>query len=68
MEQIHQQKNYLHNILQLRIRVIAMANSRKMILSQKGIDLTQWESELSKGLTSDIDGFFAHAKALNLEE
>jgi aspartokinase/homoserine dehydrogenase 1 len=66
MEQIQQQKTYLHNILQLRIRVIAMANSRKMLLSETGIDLTQWQAELSNGLTSDVDGFFAHAKALNL--
>lgn len=66
MEQIHQQKEYLQNILQLRIRVIAMANSRTMLLSDDGIELTNWQEELAKGDKSNIDSFFDHAKALNL--
>ena len=66
LEQIEQQKNYLHNILQLRIRVIALANSRKMLLSDAGIDLNQWQKELDNSLSSDVDAFFAHAKTLNL--
>lgn len=66
LEQIHQQQNYLHDILQLRIRVIAMANSRTMVLSEKGIDLNNWSSTLQQGEKSDVNAFFAHAKALNL--
>lgn len=66
MEQIEQQKTYLHNILQLRIRVIAIANSRKMLLSQDGIDLSQWQKELDQASTSNVDVFFDHAKTLNL--
>ena len=66
MEQIHQQKEYLQNILQLRIRVIAMANSRTMILSDNGIELTNWQEDLAKGDKSNIDSFFDHAKTLNL--
>ncbi|MGB1971069.1 MAG: bifunctional aspartate kinase/homoserine dehydrogenase I [Flavobacteriaceae bacterium] len=66
MEQIHQQKTYLRDILQLRIRVIAMANSRTMMLSDKGIDLTQWKKELPNGQKTDINAFFNHAKSLNL--
>ncbi|MGB2171454.1 MAG: bifunctional aspartate kinase/homoserine dehydrogenase I [Flavobacteriaceae bacterium] len=66
MEQIHQQKTYLRDILQLRIRVIAMANSRTMMLSDKGIDLTQWKKELPNGQKTDINTFFDHAKSLNL--
>lgn len=66
MEQIHQQQQYLQDILQLRIRVIAMANSRTMVLSDTGIDLTSWEDALAQGEKSDVDSFFAHAKKLNL--
>jgi aspartokinase/homoserine dehydrogenase 1 len=66
MEQIHQQQQYLQDILQLRIRVIAMANSRTMVLSDTGIDLTSWEDALAQGDKSDVDSFFAHAKKLNL--
>ena len=66
MEQIHQQQQYLQDILQLRIRVIAMANSRRMVLSDTGIDLSNWKDALAKGEKSDVDTFFAHAKKLNL--
>lgn len=66
IEQIQQQKKYLRDILQLRTRVIAMANSKTMVLSNTGIDLTQWEKELSNGDSSDVNRFFDHAKSLNL--
>ena len=66
IEQIHQQQQYLQDILQLRIRVIAMANSRTMVLSDTGIDLTSWEDALAQGEKSDVDSFFTHAKKLNL--
>ena len=66
IEQIHQQQQYLQDILQLRIRVMAMANSKTMVLSNTGIDLTSWEEALAQGEKSDVDSFFAHAKKLNL--
>ena len=66
MEQIHQQQQYLEEILQLRIRVMAMANSRTMLLSDGGVDLTTWSEELPKGAKSNVDEFFNHAKTLNL--
>ena len=66
IEQIHQQQQYLQDILQLRIRVMAMANSKTMVLSNTGIDLTSWEAALAQGEKSDVDSFFAHAKKLNL--
>lgn len=66
LEQIRQQEKYLQDILQLRIRVVAMANSRTMLLSENGIDLTQWETKLPNGDASDVNRFFNHAKSLNL--
>ena len=66
LEQIKQQQQYLHDILQLRIRVVAIANSRTMNLSDKGIDLAHWETTLAKGDQSDVNVFFNHAKSLNL--
>ena len=68
MEQIHQQQQYLQEMLQLRIRVIAMANSRTMLVSQDGIDLSTWQDQLAKGEKSNVDAFFAHAKSLNLAQ
>lgn len=66
LEQIQQQQAYLHEILQLRIRVMAVANSRTMHLSENGIDLSQWDQALKEGQKSDVDAFFKHAKSLNL--
>ena len=66
LEQIQQQKEYLETNLLLRIRVIAIANSRTMLMSNNGIDLTQWEYQLDLGETSNRDAFFNHAKNLNL--
>ena len=66
IEQIEQQQNYLNDNLQLRIRVIAIANSRKMLLSDAGIDLPSWKEALTSGQRSNVDAFFAHAKNLNL--
>lgn len=66
IEQIEQQQNYLNDNLQLRIRVIAIANSRKMLLSDAGIDLPSWKEALTSGQTSNVDAFFTHAKNLNL--
>ena len=39
MEQIHQQQQFLKENLKLNVRVIGMANSRKMIFDEDGINL-----------------------------
>ena len=64
MEQIHQQQQYLQEMLQLRIRVIAMANSRTMLVSQDGIDLSSWQDQLTKGEASNVDAFLPTQKHL----
>ncbi len=66
IEQIKKQQVYLQDNLQLRIRVIALANSTKMLLSEGGIDLSSWQEELNEGTVSNVDEFFKHAKNLNL--
>ena len=67
IEQIENQKDYLLEHLRLKIRVIALSNSRKMILSENPIDLAQWKELLNKSkTTSDREQFFKHIKELNL--
>ena len=48
LEQINQQKAYLLKNLRLKIRVIALSNSRKMVLSDADapLNLNNWESKL----------------------
>ena len=66
LEQIEKQKQYLEDNLLLRIRVIAISNSRKMILGNESLDLNNWEKNLENGVQADINAFFSHVKGLNL--
>lgn len=67
LAQIQKQQSYLLENLQLRIRVVALSNSRKMVLKDSGIDLTTWEKTLqSSTVAADKEAFFKHAKKQNL--
>ena len=66
LEQIEKQKQYLEDNLLLRIRVIAISNSRKMILGNESLDLNNWEKNLENGVQADINAFFSYVKGLNL--
>jgi len=67
LEQIYRQQQYLLEHLRLKIRVIALSNSRKMILNEEPIDLNQWKEQLeSSSVIADRTFFFDHVKKLNL--
>jgi len=67
LEQIHGQQNYLLEHLRLKIRVIALSNSRKMLLQENPIELNNWKEQLEGSeLKADRDAFFHHIKQLNL--
>ncbi|MEK9516460.1 MAG: bifunctional aspartate kinase/homoserine dehydrogenase I, partial [Flavobacteriaceae bacterium] len=67
LEQIEKQTEYLIENLRLKIRVIALSNSKKMVLGEDALDLTQWKSKLEESQTkASRDVFFKHAKKLNL--
>ena len=67
IEQIDSQKDYLLKHLRLKIRVIALSNSRKMILSNDPIELGNWKELLNISKTiADRNKFFNHIKKLNL--
>ncbi|WP_306350251.1 bifunctional aspartate kinase/homoserine dehydrogenase I [Flavobacterium sp. '19STA2R22 D10 B1'] len=66
IEQIQQQKEYLCRNLKLNIRIIALANSKKMIFEAEGISLMYWEEQLQNGLESNVDDFIKNIKKLNL--
>jgi aspartokinase/homoserine dehydrogenase 1 len=46
LAQLQQQQNYLQKNLRLTIRVIGIANSKKMLFNEKGIDLKSWKESL----------------------
>ena len=49
LQQLAQQKDFLQEHLRLQVRVIGLANSRKMFVQEEGIDLNTWPEELEKG-------------------
>lgn len=51
----------------LDLRVIGIANSRRMLIDENGIDLNKWHPQLEAATTAtDINQFLAELKALNL--
>lgn len=66
IDQINQQKKFLHKNLKLNIRIIALANSRKMIFDEDGLSLVDWKNKLDNGKDSSIDLFIEKIKKLNL--
>lgn len=57
LQQLAQQEQYLlqHNKLQL--RVVGLANSKKYVISEEGIDLQNWKTALENGSDGDIASF-----------
>lgn len=67
LEQINQQRDYLLENLRLKVRVISLSNSRKMILSDTPIELDHWREDLkNSSQKADRQVFFDHIKKLNL--
>jgi aspartokinase/homoserine dehydrogenase 1 len=67
IEQIAAQEKYLIEKLQLKINVVALSNSRKMLFRQDGIDLSDWKNDLSdNGVALDLDQFHANVVEFNL--
>ena len=45
--QINQQLTYLKEHLRLQIQVVGIANSKKILLNDSGIDLNNWKTDLN---------------------
>ena len=66
LEQICSQEKYLYINLHLKIRVMGISNSKKMILSDNPIALKNWKLSLENGVKADRTLFFKHIKSKNL--
>lgn len=66
LEQLEAQQQYLHDELGLQVRIIGLANSRKMRFSETGIHLQQWKEELEVGNEMDIHVFAQRVRDMNL--
>lgn len=67
LKQINDQKQSLNETEKLQINVVGLANSKKMIFNDKGVDLQNWKNELdTSSLHSSIAGFVENMTQLNL--
>jgi len=64
--QLLQQQAYLLEHLRIQLRVVGLANSRKMVFNNEGIDLRQWQDELENGQPMHTDEWIAGITARNL--
>ena len=66
LRQIDAQSDFLRENNGIEVKINGIANSRKMIIDEEGIDLTQWQEKINKGETSNLDEFIQKIKLLNL--
>ena len=64
--QIDQQSEYLKEKLKLKLRVIAISNSKKMLFKETGIDLTNYKTAIETSDIVNLDNFISKAIELNL--
>lgn len=67
LKQIKEQNEYLRTKLGMEIKVVGMANSKKMIFEEEGLDLDRWKDQLMASPTAvDLAVFVGRMRDLNL--
>ena len=59
LHQIKQQENYLLQNLNLRMKVVGIANSKKFYVNEDGIALDNWQQLIAGGTTGTINDYVA---------
>ncbi len=66
ISQLLKQYQYLQDHLRLQIRVIGLANSKKIMINEEGVDLSTWKNQLQNSEQGSIHDFVEAIKKLNL--
>lgn len=67
IEQLKKQKQYLSQHHHIDLRIVAMANSKKMLFQEQGINLKNWKESLNEeGEPMKVDDFLLQMETLNL--
>ncbi len=66
LAQLKQQQRYLQENLLLQVRVVGIANSKKMLFNDEGIDLGKWKELLQDGEPMSLPGFIETVRSKNL--
>ncbi|MFT3681132.1 MAG: bifunctional aspartate kinase/homoserine dehydrogenase I [Ferruginibacter sp.] len=64
--QLQQQQQYLSDHLRLKINVVGIANSKKMLFAEQGANLNLWKEQLENADAMDLDGFVKTVQSKNL--
>jgi bifunctional aspartokinase / homoserine dehydrogenase 1 len=64
--QLLQQQTYLEQHLRLQVRVVGIANSKKMLFNDEGIDLNKWKELLNEGSPMNLGVFIETIQTKNL--
>lgn len=57
LSQLHHQLDFLREKLLLNIKIAGIANSRKMLITEGGVNLSEWEEKLATGENMDLKEF-----------
>lgn len=66
LSQLLKQHELLQKNLRLSVRVVGIANSKKMLFNEKGIDLKNWKDLLENGEKMNLPDFVENIKTRNL--
>jgi aspartokinase/homoserine dehydrogenase 1 len=66
LAQLQQQQQHLQDHLRLQVRVAAIANSRKMLFNDNGVDLSKWNELLQNAEPMNMQEFSAAIQKKNL--
>jgi len=64
--QLYSQFGYLQEHLRLQIRVVGLANSKKICIQEEGIDLSDWKAQLTSAPEGNIHDFVTAIRSANL--
>ncbi len=64
--QLQQQQQYLLQNMRLKINVVGLANSKKMLVNEQGIELNNWKALLDAGQPMDMQEFIKTVQVKNL--
>lgn len=66
LAQLQQQQQHLQDHLRLQVRIAGIANSKKMLFKDEGIDLNNWKGLLTEGAPMEMQGFIDTIQKKNL--
>jgi aspartokinase/homoserine dehydrogenase 1 len=66
LAQLQQQQQHLQDHLRLQVRVAAIANSRKMLFNDEGLDLSEWDELLQNAEPMNMEEFISIIQKKNL--